>query len=328
MIVYVGRRLMQLLPVLIGVSVLVFLIMHLTPGDPVALMFGLEASADPELMARLRHELGLDRPLYVQYLRFLANVARGDLGRSLVTRDTVVSEIAARLPATVELAVCGLVVAILVGVVAGVLAAAYRNSPLDYTVTVGALFGASMPAFWFGLMLILALAVRVPIFPVSGRALPLATALVQALGGQPGPLFKSLTHLVLPAVTLGLPSAALVARLTRSSVLEVLNQDYVRTARSKGLAERTVLYRHALRNALIPVVTVVGLQFGYLLGGAVITESVFAWPGIGRLVVQAIQQRDYPVAQGIVMVVAVIFVMINLLVDLTYGALDPRVRYR
>ncbi|MEW6524282.1 MAG: nickel ABC transporter permease [Bacillota bacterium] len=325
---YVIRRLVHLVPVVLGVSLMVFLIMHLTPGDPVALMFGLDAAADPALMESIRGELGLDRPLHVQYLRFLGNLARGDLGRSLRTRDTVTSEIAARLPATMELAVSAMVVAIVVGVLAGVLSAAYRNSAFDYVTTVGALFGASMPAFWFGLMLMFTLAVKYPVFPVSGRGFPLVSALLLVFQGQFTQLAKAASHLVLPAVTLGLPSAALVARLTRSSMLEVLGQDYVRTARSKGLAERTVLYRHALKNALIPVITVLGLQFGFLLGGAVITESVFAWPGVGRLVIQAIQQRDYPLVQGNVMIIALVFVGINLLVDLTYGLLDPRVRYR
>ncbi|HSW10920.1 MAG TPA: ABC transporter permease [Bacillota bacterium] len=325
---YVAGRLLHVLPVVIGVSLLVFLIGHLTPGDPVALMFGLEAGADPELMASIRRELGLDQPLHIQYLRFLGGLARGDLGRSIRTGDKVVREIQARLPATAELALSALLISVAIGVTAGVISAAYRNSGFDYASTFGALFGVSVPAFWLGLMLMYFLAVRVPLFPVSGRAMPLVQALGLSLTGEFWQFGMAARHLVLPAITLGLPSAALVARLTRSAMLEVLGQDYVRTARAKGLGERTVLYRHALRNAMIPVVTMVGLQFGFLLGGAVITESVFAWPGIGRLVVQAIQQRDFPLAQGIVMIVALIFVLVNLLVDLAYGALDPRVRYR
>jgi len=328
MVQYVARRLLQLVPVILGVSLIVFLIMHFTPGDPVALMFGVDAATNPELMQSIRHQLGLDQPLYMQYLRFLGNLVRGDLGRSLTTNDKVLEEVSSRLPATLEISVCALVVSVSVGLLAGVVAAVKRNSAFDYASTVGALFGASIPAFWFGLMLIFTLAVSLSLFPVSGRGGVLSTALLQAVTGDVAPLKKVLSHLVLPSITLGLPSAALVARLTRSSMLEVLGQDYVRTARSKGLPERAVVYRHALRNALIPVVTMVGLQFGYLLGGAVITESVFAWPGVGRLVVLAIQQRDYPLVQGDVMILALIFVMINLLVDLTYGLLDPRIRYQ
>ena len=328
MAAYVVGRILHVLPIVIGVSLLVFLIGHLTPGDPVALMFGLEAGADPELMASIRHELGLDRPLHIQYLRFLGDLARGDLGRSIRTGDKVVREIQARLPATAELALSALLISVAIGVTAGMISAGYRNSGFDYASTFGALFGVSVPAFWLGLMLMYFLAVRAPLFPVSGRAMPLVQALGLSLTGDFWQFGIAARHLVLPAITLGLPSAALVARLTRSAMLEVLGQDFVRTARAKGLGERTVLYRHALRSALIPVVTMVGLQFGFLLGGAVITESVFAWPGIGRLVVQAIQQRDFPLAQGIVMIIALIFVVVNLLVDLAYGALDPRVRFR
>jgi len=245
-----------------------------------------------------------------------------------MTKDLVLDEITARLPATLELAVSALVVSVIVGLLAGVLAAVTRNSKWDYMVTVSALFGASIPAFWFGLMMIYAFSVTRNWFPVSGRGGVLSAAIMAAISGNRAMLTKALSHLVLPSITLGLPSAALIARLTRSSMLEVLNQDYIRTARSKGLSERVVTYRHALRNALIPVVTMTGLQFGYLLGGAVITESVFAWPGVGRLVVLAIQQRDYPVVQGVVMILALIFVGINLFVDLTYGMLDPRIRYQ
>ncbi len=328
MLQYVGRRLLQLVPVVIGVSLIVFLIMHLTPGDPVALMFGADAAANPELMASLRKQLGLDQPIYVQYFRFLANLLRGDLGRSLTTNDRVLEEVTARLPATMEIATSALIVSVTIGLLAGVIAAVRRNSAFDYASTAGALFGASVPSFWLGLMLIYSMAVWLSLLPVSGRGGALLPAIGQVFSGNVNPLRTALSHLVLPSITLGLPSAALIARLTRSSMLEVLNQDYVRTARSKGLSERVVIFRHALRNALIPVVTMAGLQFGYLLGGAVITESVFAWPGVGRLTILAITQRDYPLVQGNVMVLALIFVLINLFVDLTYGLLDPRIRYQ
>lgn len=325
---YTIRRLLQLMPVMLGVSIVVFLIMHLTPGDPVALMFGLDAAANPEVVENLRRELGLDKPLYAQYWRFLSNVLKGDFGRSITTNDKVVEEVATRLPATLELAISALILSVIVGVIAGILAAAYRNSVFDYMSTLGALFGASLPAFWFGLMLIYRFSVNAALLPVSGRGGALIPAVRAAFYGNTALLVRALRHMVLPSITLGLPSAAIVARLTRSSMLEVLSTDFVRTARAKGLAEKTVIYRHALRNALIPVVTMIGLQFGYLLGGAVITESVFAWPGVGRLVVLAIQQRDYPVVQGNVIIMAAIFVLINLGVDLMYGTLDPRVRYQ
>ncbi|MFO8059235.1 MAG: ABC transporter permease [Bacillota bacterium] len=327
MLQYIPKRIIQMIPVVLGVSIIVFLIMHLAPGDPVALMFGLDAAANPELVAQIRQELGLDQPLYVQYFRFLGNLVRGDLGRSITTNRSVTGEIAARLPATLELAISATIIAVVVGIITGVLAATYRNSIFDYLSTLAALFGASIPSFWFGLMLMLVFAIILAVLPVSGRGGPIVGTFVGVFGGNPAPFILALRHLILPAITLGLPSVALITRLTRSGMLEVLGEDYIRVARSKGLSERTVIFHHALRNAMIPVTTMIGLQFGYLLGGAVITESVFAWPGVGRLVVMAIQQRDYPLVQGNVMLMALIFVTINLLVDLFYSILDPRVRY-
>lgn len=317
-----------MLPVLLGVSLIVFLIGHLSPGDPVLLLFGEDVGADPELVESLRRQLGLDQPLYIQFFNFLSGLVQGDLGRSFRTQEMVTHEIMSRLPATIELAVSALIIAVIFGIFTGIISAAYRNTVADYTITMGSLFGISMPSFWFALIAMYFLAVRIPIFPVSGRHMSMVGAFFLIFQGNTQDLSRAFLHLVLPAVTLGLPSVALIARLTRSSMLEILSQDYIRTARAKGLHERVILYRHALRNALIPVVTITGLQFGFLLGGAVITEMVFAWPGIGRLVVHAIQQRDFPIVQGVVLLTALIFVLINLFVDLTYVALDPKVRYQ
>lgn len=305
MLRFVARRLLHLVPVLLGTSFLVFLLVHLVPGDPVRVM--LQDVGSPEQVERLRQQLGLDRPMYVQYADFVARAVRGDLGRSIHTRRPVFQEIAFRVPYTVRMAVTATLVAVAMGIVLGSVAATHHLSALDYGTMAVALAGVSLPSFWFGLVLIL-------IFSLHLRWLPPAGA-------------DSLLHLILPAITLGSGAAAIIARLTRSSMLEVLRQDYIRTARAKGVADRRLVYRHALKNAMIPVVSIVGLQFASLLGGAVIVETVFGWPGIGRLAVDAIFNRDIPVIQGVVLVAAVIFVLVNLVVDLIYGLLDPRIRY-
>ena len=302
--------------------------LHLTPGDPVAIMIGTEGVADREMVANLRRELGLDQPLHVQYFRFLRRAALGDLGTSIRTREPVRVEVMSRFPATAELAVAALCLSTLIGVGAGVTSAVRQYSLIDHAGMVGAMLGASIPVFWLGLMLILVFAVRYPLLPVSGRGAPFSEAAVVLFQGDASLLVRALRHLILPAVCLGLSRAAVVARLTRSSMLEVLRQEYVRTARAKGLRERAVIYRHALRNALIPIVTIVGLQFGFLLGGAVIAEVVFSWPGVGRLAVDGILARDYPVVQGCVLLVAAIFVLLNLSVDILYAWLNPRIRYQ
>jgi peptide/nickel transport system permease protein len=270
----------------------------------------------------------LDQPLYSQYTKFLRRAAQGDLGRSIRTNEPVRFEVMTRFPATAELAVAALILSTLIGVGAGVTSAVRQYSLLDHASMIGALLGASIPVFWLGLMLILVFSVRYPLLPVSGRGAPFGEAVATLLQGDPSMIARALRHLILPAVCLGLSRAAVVARLTRSSMLEVLRQDYVRTARAKGLVERVVVYRHALRNALIPIVTIIGLQFGFLLGGAVIAEVVFSWPGVGRLAVDSILARDYPVVQGCVLLVATIFVLLNLSVDLLYGWLNPRIRYQ
>jgi len=302
---YVLRRLVLAVPTLLGVTLVVFALIRLVPGDPARLVLGLQASE--EEVQRLRVQLGLDQPLPVQYARFLARLLQGDLGRSVVTGEPVLREIGARLPATVQLAVTSTVVATLTGVAAGVVSATRQYSWWDYAVMTVALFGISLPVFWLGLMLMLLFSVHLRWLPAGGYGTP--------------------AHLVLPTVTLAAFSVAIIARMTRSSLLEVLHQDYVRTAWAKGLSSRAVVLRHALKNALIPVVTVIGLQFGGLLGGAILTETVFAWPGMGRLLVGAIVARDYPVVQGTVLVFAALFTLVNLAVDVLYAYVDPRIHY-
>jgi ABC-type dipeptide/oligopeptide/nickel transport system permease component len=300
---FVVRRLLLTIPVLLGVLLVVMLTLDLIPGDPVALMLG--DAATPDVVAKFREHLGLDRPLPVRYVQYVGRVLRGDLGRSIQQNRPVVDELAEAWPATLRLTVAAMVLAALVGVSAGIVSAVWPNSLFDAFARLGALFGLSMPVFWTGLVLIVVFAFWLPWLPVGGLGSP--------------------AHLVLPAVTLALPSIAMIARMTRSSVLEVLREDYVRTARAKGVLEQLVVVKHALRNAAIPILTLLGLQVGQLLGGAVLTETVFAWPGLGRLMIKAIFARDYVLLQGAVLVFALAFVVINMLVDLSYGALDPRV---
>jgi peptide/nickel transport system permease protein len=300
----IGRRLLLLVPTVLGVLTLVFLLVHVIPGDPVEVMLGETAShAD---LAQLRADLGLDRPLGEQYSRFLGGLARGDLGRSFFYRKPVLAVIGGALPATALLAAAALAVSLLIALPLGVLAAVRRDRPTDRLALVGSLVGVSMPNFWLGPLLIILFSFRLGWLPVSGRG--------------------SAASLVLPALTLGTALAAILVRMTRASMLDVLGEDYLRTARAKGVAERTVVARHALRNALLPVVTIVGLQFGALLSGAVITENVFAWPGIGTLLIQAITARDYPLVQGCVLVIALCYVAVNFCTDALYALIDPRVR--
>jgi ABC-type dipeptide/oligopeptide/nickel transport system permease component len=301
--VYLLHRLAQSLVVLLGISVVAFAILHLT-GDPTLLMLPPDASA--EEIARFRRAMGFDDPLPVQYWRFLRGALRGDFGNSLRHDEPALGLVWERMPATLELTVVALGLALVLAIPTGIVSAVFRNTAIDYVATVVALVGQAMPTFWLGIMLILAFSVGLRLLPASGR------------GGW--------TNLILPAVTLGLFTTARIMRLTRSGMLEVLGQDYVRTARGKGVGEPGVVWRHALKNAGIPLVTIVGLELGTLLGGAVITETVFAWPGVGRLSVQAIYNRDYPLVQASVCVLASIFVLVNLLVDVLYTYLDPRIR--
>lgn len=330
---YVGRRLVEMVPVSFGVLLIVFVIAHLTPADPVLVLLGEHAS--PAAVDRMRAELRLNDPLPLQFLGYLGGVLHGDLGRSIKEGEQVRVQLATRFPATIELTVAAMLIASIVGILTGVVAAARQNSWFDGLSMFAALFGFSMPIFWLGIMLILLFAWYLGWVPISGRldyTIEFTRItnfyLLDALLARNWAAFgNALHHLVLPAVTLSTVPLAIIARMTRSSLLEVLRQDYVRTARAKGLAERVVVARHALKNAFIPVVTVIGLNVGSLLSGAILTETIFAWPGVGRLVVDAIFARDYPVVQGTVLVIALVFVVVNLLVDLSYAALDPRIRY-
>jgi ABC-type dipeptide/oligopeptide/nickel transport system permease component len=299
-------------PTVLGTSLLVFLILHLVPGDPATIIAGPTAPAD--VVANIRAQLGLDQPVMVQYGRYLSHAVRGDLGRSILTRRQVSDEVWGAFLNTLELVIAARIWSLLVGIPIGVVAAVKRRSIFDKLSMVTALLGLSLPIFWIGLMAIWLFAVKLGWFPISGRG---------------GPLWSTagLQHLMLPALTLGGIQVPALARLTRSSILEALQQDYVRTARAKGLAERLVVAKHALKNAMLPVVTVIGLQFAGLLGGAVVTETIFSWPGLGRLAVTAILTRDFPVVQGTILVTALTFVTINLLVDCLYAVLDPRIKY-
>ena len=302
---YVVGRLLWIVPVLLGVSLLVFSIMKLVPGDVAQVIAGMDGTAeDVEL---IRRSLGLDRPVHEQYLTFLVNSLQGDFGRSAVTKRPVADEIASRIGPTAELAIAAFLVALLVGLPAGVISATKRYSIWDTLATLIALIGVSMPVFWLGLMLMLLFSVTLGWLPSSGAG--------------------TLAQLVLPALALGSASTAIIARQTRSGMLEVLSQDYVRTARAKGLTENVVMLRHALKNALIPTITVAGLQVGYLMGGAVLAETVFARPGLGRLLVDSIARRDIPVVQTTIMLLSITFVLVNLVVDLLYVKLDPRIQY-
>ena len=310
---YILKRLVSMVPVLLLVSVLIFSLIHLTPGDPVLVMLGEEAT--PEARDALRRQLGFDRPLPIQYGIWLGRVLQGDLGRSIRTNQPVSEAILQRLPVTLELSLLAMLVSLSIALPAGIVAAVRRNSRADLASTVFSLLGVSMPNFFLAVLLIFVLSLQLRWLPPIGYVNPF-----EDLGGN-------LKAMVMPALTLGTALAAVVARLTRSTLLEVLQQDYVRTAWAKGLREGVVIQRHAMKNALIPVVTVVGLQLGNLLGSAIVTETIFALPGIGRLVIDSIFQRDFPLVQGVVLYLALMFLLINLVVDLIYAYLDPRIRY-
>jgi peptide/nickel transport system permease protein len=310
---YVLKRLAVIVPVLLLVSIVIFSLLHLTPGDPVVVMLGEEAT--PEARDALRRELGLDRPLPIQYGVWLGRVLQGDLGRSIRTHQPVSEAILQRLPVTLELSLLAMVVSLAIALPAGIVAAVRRNSNADLLSTVFSLLGVSMPNFLLAVLLIYVLSLQLRWLPPIGYVNPLDD------------LAANLKAMIMPAITLGTALAAVVARLTRSTLLEVLNQDYVRTAWAKGLREGVIIQRHAMKNSLIPVVTVVGLQLGNLLGSAIVTETIFALPGVGRLVIDSIFQRDFPLVQGVVLYLALIFLLINLLVDLLYAYLDPRIRY-
>lgn len=333
MTAYILRRLALLVPTLAGISVVVFLMIYLVPGDPAQVMLGERANA--ESLAALRADLGLDQPFHVQLARFFGDLLTGDLGRSFRTHERVTVEIFHRFPATVELTLAAMLFAIVGGVGLGLLSAVRRGGMLDYVAMTIATAGISMPVFWLALVLILLFAVELPWLPISGRLsadvyFPATTGFytIDALLAADGRAFWDvLRHLALPAVTLGTIPLAVIARMTRSSLLEVLGEDYIRTARAKGLAPMAVLLRHAVRNAFIPTLTVIALEFGYLLGGAIITETIYAWPGIGRWLFLAVLARDFRAVQGGVLLIATLFILVNLLADVLYAWLDPRIRY-
>jgi len=303
---YIIRRVLVAIPVFLAVTVLVFALRALVPGDPVEIMFFGE-SPPPEVVEMIHKSWGLDKPIYEQYYIYMSRIVKGDFGTSFRSRQPVMKDIAARYPNTLMLACTGLTLAVLLGVITGVISAVKQNTLFDFGSMIVALVGVSMPAFWMALLMMYYFSVKWSLLPAMGTG--------------------TWKHLVMPSLTLGLLSASVTARMVRSSMLEVLRQDFVRTARSKGLSERVVVYKHALKNALIPVVTLIGLQFGSLLGGAFITETVFAYHGLGELGVMAINNRDFPVVQGVILVISSIYVLVNLIVDVMYGFIDPRIRY-
>ncbi len=333
MTTYVVRRILGLIPVLLGISLLIFGITRAVPGDPATILLGQRATE--EARERLRQDLGLDQPLPVQYVSFVSRALQGDLGRSIYSRIPVRESLLLRFPATLELALTAMLFSLLVGIPAGILAALRRGSLIDTGIMFVALAGVSFPVFWLAIIFIYIFAVNLGVLPPSGRLSQSLSfqpvtglyVLDGLLRGRPEVSWNALRHLVLPALALSTIPTAIVVRMTRSAMLEVLSQDYIRTASAKGLARFRVVNKHALRNALLPVVTVVGLSFGSLLSGAILTETVFSWPGVGRWIYDAISARDYPIIQGGIIFVAFIFVIVNLLVDLSYALIDPRIQY-
>ncbi|MGB7205986.1 MAG: ABC transporter permease subunit [Anderseniella sp.] len=334
MLTFLIKRLGLLIPTFIGVTIASFLFIRLLPGDPVLLMAG-ERGITPERHAELMTQFGFDRPLYAQYLDYLLSALGGDLGNSLVTKKPVWDEFFALFPATLELSICAIAFAIIIGMPAGMFAAIKRGTWFDQTIMGTALIGYSMPIFWFGLLLIILFSVNLGWTPVSGRIsliyfFPPVTGFMlvdSLLSGQKGAFSSALSHLVLPTIVLGTIPLAVIARQTRSAMLEVLSEDYVRTARAKGLSPLRVVGVHALRNAMIPVITTIGLQVGVLLAGAILTETIFSWPGIGKWMIDSIFRRDYPSVQGGLLMIAAIIMLVNLIVDILYGLINPRIRH-
>ncbi|QOV09340.1 ABC transporter permease [Viridibacillus arvi] len=333
MLHYIGKRLLQLIPVLLGMTFIVFLIIRAIPGDPAQVILGQQATK--EAKAALRASLGLDNPWYIQYVNYLGDLLTGDLGESMRTKATVSSELWPYLAATFELALFAMILAVIIGVNAGIVSAWFQNSWFDYFAMILALIGVSMPIFWLGLMGQWVFGIQMDLLPTSGREdarnpvdpityMYVVDTIIHGLFDQ---LWDVLKHLILPAIALATIPMAIIARMTRSSMLEVMRSDYVRTARAKGQNMFWVVYKHALKNAIIPVLTVIGLQMGLLLGGAILTETIFSWPGIGRYIYDAIGYRDYPVIQSGILVIAFVFVMINLIVDILYSFIDPRIKY-
>ncbi|WP_315708926.1 dipeptide ABC transporter permease DppB [Brenneria uluponensis] len=338
MLQFILRRLGLVIPTFIGITLLTFAFVHMIPGDPVMIMAG-EHGISPARHAQLMAEMGLNKPLWQQYLHYVNGVLHGDLGVSLKSRIPVWTEFVPRFKATLELGVCAMIFAVIVGIPVGVLAAVKRGSIFDHTAVSIALAGYSMPIFWWGIMLIMLVSVHFNLTPVAGRvgdtlfldnSHPLTGFMLidTFIWGDPGDFKDAVMHMILPAVVLGTIPLAVIVRMTRSSMLEVLGEDYIRTARAKGLSRLRVIVVHALRNAMLPVVTVIGLQVGTLLAGAILTETIFSWPGLGRWLIDALQRRDYPVVQGGVLMVATMIILVNLLVDLLYGVVNPRIRHK
>ncbi|MBT2695387.1 ABC transporter permease [Bacillus sp. ISL-55] len=334
MFAYSVRRIFSLIPVLLGLSLIVFFMIRAIPGDPAQVILG--QLATKEAIADLTRELGLDQPWYVQYFTYLGGLLTGDLGESLRTKSAISSEIWPYLAATMELSFVAMLIAIVIGVNAGIVSAWFQNSWFDYGAMVLALVGVSMPIFWLGLMEQWLFAINLDILPTSGReevrnpvdAITNFYIIDTLIQGRTDQFVEVLKHLVLPAMALATIPMAIIARITRSTMLEVMRSDFIRTARAKGLSMFWVVYKHSLKNAIIPVLTIIGLQTGLLLGGAILTETIFSWPGIGRYIYEAINYRDYPVIQSGILIIALIFVLINLVVDLLYAAIDPRIKYR
>ncbi len=338
MLQFILRRLGLVIPTFIGITLLTFAFVHLIPGDPVLIMAG-ERGISPERHAQLMAQFGLDQPMWKQYITYINGVLHGDLGISLKSRIPVWDEFVPRFKATLELGICAMLFAIAVGIPVGVLAAVKRGSVFDHTAVGISLTGYSMPIFWWGIMLIMLVSVQWNLTPVSGRisdtiflddSHPLTGFMLidTLLWGEEGDFKDAVMHMILPAIVLGTIPLAVIVRMTRSSMLEVLGEDYIRTARAKGLTRMRVIVVHALRNAMLPVVTVIGLQVGTLLAGAILTETIFSWPGLGRWLIEALQRRDYPVVQGGVLLVAILIIVVNLLVDLLYGVVNPRIRHK
>ena len=330
---YILKRIIQLVPVILGVTIIAFSLIHIAPGDPARTMLGQHATQKE--LNEIRYKYGLDEPLYIQYGIWLNDVLHGDLGRSILTNNKVSDEIGDRFPNTIELATGAMLFAIIIGGLAGIISASKQYSITDYTVMGSALFGISMPVFWLGIMLMLVFGVWLGWLPIGGRIDLLIhyqrvtgfMVIDSIITGNFTAFVDVLKHLILPSLALGTIPMAMIARVTRSSMLEVLRQDFIRTERAKGLSERVVIYKHAVRNAMVPVVTVIGLNFGLLLAGAILTETVFSWPGVGRLVVEAVYERDYPLVIGCILVFAIIFVVVNLITDILYTYIDPRIKY-
>ncbi len=334
MLRFLLTRVSLIVPTFIGITFLVFVLVRLIPGDPIETMAG-ERGIDATQHERLRHEYGFDRPVIVQYGLYLARLLHGDLGRSIVTHKPVIEEFTSLFPATVELSLCAILFALCFGIPAGIIAAVRRNSIFDHGVMGVSLTGYSMPIFWWGLLLILLFSVQLGWTPVSGRIAvlyfvqPVTGFLLidTLLSGEAGAFSSAISHLILPTIVLGTVPLAVIARMTRSAMLEVLGEDYIRTARAKGLSSFRVIAIHALRNALIPIVTVIGLQVGVLFTGAILTETIFSWPGVGKWLIEGINRRDYPVLQGGTLLIGAIVMTVNLLVDVTYGMINPRIRH-